>query len=114
MSRQTANPPPWTVEVVRVRCRDWCRVKYRGYLHGGGPGWQHGLYATVEQVADLLGEAFARPRGRSQADRPTPLPRRRLTARTSVTETVLQPDVGAGASRRQATRVTVAGESSRR
>jgi hypothetical protein len=51
---------PWTVEVVRVHGRDWFRVKYHGYLHGGGPGWQHGLYAVVDQVAELLGEDFAR------------------------------------------------------
>jgi len=51
---------PWTIEVIRVRGRDWFRVKYHGYLHGGGSGWQHGLYTSVEEVATLLGDDFAR------------------------------------------------------
>ena len=51
---------PWTVEVVRLRGREWFRVKYAGYLHGGGGGWQRGLYATAEEVAAVLGDDFAR------------------------------------------------------
>lgn len=50
---------PWTVEVVQLRGRDWFPVKLHGYLHGGGPGWQRGLYATVEQVQEQLAEEFA-------------------------------------------------------
>jgi hypothetical protein len=30
-----------------------------GFLHGGGPGWQQGLHASVDHVTEVLGDDFA-------------------------------------------------------
>jgi len=53
-----STPDGWTVEVVHLDGREWFQVKHHGYLVGGGDGKLQGLVATMEEVEELLGDAF--------------------------------------------------------
>lgn len=61
------TPDGWTVEVVDIEGRMWFRVKHHGSLVGGRIGRRRGLYRTVDEVENLLGDSFAKL---AEMDRP--------------------------------------------